>query len=559
MISKKILISGIVLFLSVFLFIGFSNVKANESINYLCHLDELTDVIKIQNQNDEMLKVYTYAKYPDYKPIGALNDPINGLEGEACVDDVARAVIVYLKHYSYYKDSHSLTKAKQGLNFVMYMQDPDGEFYNFMLPGLKISKNGPTSYKAINFWGARAIWSLSWGYQVFKDIDIEYGEKISGHLEKGINALERIIKKNNTTIPFNDKQVPKWMELMGSDCISVCVLGLVKYYELKPSNKLSGLITELCEVISKTQFGSFTEFPFSAFISYVKNPDTWHGWGNRQTHALTRAGSILKRLDWIKAAENEAENFYSHLLASDIVGVMNPYPDLKVEQIAYTISPMIQGLLSLYEVTNKKKYAQYAGLITTWFYGNNISGKQMFIPEKGLVFDGICRDKVNMDSGAESTIEGIMSLMDIQHNPVAKKYIQYKEVSKNSFQIIKNNPETNNIFLKIITQGDYIFYIHHKTSSKRDKVTINIDNKTNIDISRKNPFHPIEKNKTKISLEAGEHSIALTGDKKSIEQIIIQPVIESKTFINHEGNFIILLRNFDKETVSLIEPIVLKE
>jgi hypothetical protein len=46
-------------------------------------------------------------------------------EGIACVDDVARAVIVYLNHYEQMKDKESLEKAKKAKNFVMHMQADD--------------------------------------------------------------------------------------------------------------------------------------------------------------------------------------------------------------------------------------------------------------------------------------------------------------------------------------------------------------------------------------------------------------------------------------------------
>ena len=545
----KNLIISIILVLTIS---GF-NAAATAMPNYLGHLDKLTDTIKINNQSEEMLKVYTYAKYPAYKPIGAINDHVNGLEGEACVDDVARAVIAYCKHYSYYKDSHSLIKARQGLNFVMYMQAEDGEFYNFMLPGLKISKNGPTSYKAINFWGARAIWSLAYGYSFFSNIDKEYAAKIANHLDKGIDALGKIIDENKDPIKFNGTDVPKWMKMMGSDCMSVCVLGLVKYYEIKPCPKLKNMITHLCDVIMKTQFGSFVDFPYSAYISYYENPYTWHGWGNTQGAALTLAGKALNRKDWIASAEKEVINFYSHILSSDFVGLMDPYPDIKKEQIAYSISPMIMSLMSLYQVTGKIEYAQYAGLTSSWFYGNNIMSRQMFNPATGMVYDGMHDNKVNLDSGAESTIECIMALMDVENDPVANKYIKYKEIAKNSFQIIKNDPLKDKIYFQINTPAEYIFYIQAAHPAAPDKEAgYIIDGKLSIK-TLKSALNPIKRCTGKIFLSAGDHNINLKGYKKSVENIIIQPVIESKTLMDNTGNIIILLRDFEKKSVRLYE------
>jgi hypothetical protein len=94
----------------------------------------------------------------------------------------------------------------------------------------------------------------------------------------------------------------------------------------------------------------------------------------------------------------------------------------KFSQIAYSISPMILALLEAYEITSDSTYAIKAGKFAQWFIGRNPANTVMYNPHNGIFYDGIENENlVNKNSGAESTIEGLMSLLKISLNPVALK------------------------------------------------------------------------------------------------------------------------------------------
>src|SRR5215217_3769978 len=64
----------------------------------------------------------------------------------------------------------------------------------------------------------------------------------------------------------------------------------------------------------------------------------------------------------------------------------------------------------------------------------------MYDPATGRVFDGINGPvswRVNRNSGAESTIEGLMSLQAVADIPQAAKYLQVQPVSGNNWQIVQ--------------------------------------------------------------------------------------------------------------------------
>src|SRR5207237_1186052 len=127
----------------------------------LSHLNFLVEDVTIAGQ--PMAITHIYSESPRYEWVDASG------EGIAALDDGARAAVVYLTDYERTGDPAPLDKAKRLLNFVMYMQADDGEFYNFITDrsGV-INKTGNTSYKSSGWWAARGGWALALGYRVFK-------------------------------------------------------------------------------------------------------------------------------------------------------------------------------------------------------------------------------------------------------------------------------------------------------------------------------------------------------------------------------------------------------
>ncbi|MCH7756119.1 hypothetical protein IH970_13495, partial [candidate division KSB1 bacterium] len=123
--------------LSVFLlsFIGCQNhvpAPADLKLVNLAHLNHLYENVVIDGK--EMGIIHIYSEYPDYAWVDAHN------EGIACVDDVARATVVYLRHFEITGDTTSLKRARKLLDFCLYMQAEDGQFYNFIYADHSINR-----------------------------------------------------------------------------------------------------------------------------------------------------------------------------------------------------------------------------------------------------------------------------------------------------------------------------------------------------------------------------------------------------------------------------------
>src|SRR3954468_1090114 len=122
-------------------------------LDYLRHLG-LDAVVK----GKPVRVVALYANAPDYKPTGS--PARDGYEGIACLDDAARAAVVYLRAYESTGDVHARDDAIGLLAFVVAMEQGDGEFVNFIDAKGRPNLTAPSSRKSMSYWGARSIWAM---------------------------------------------------------------------------------------------------------------------------------------------------------------------------------------------------------------------------------------------------------------------------------------------------------------------------------------------------------------------------------------------------------------
>jgi len=170
------------------------------------------------------------------------------------------------------------------------------------------------------------------------------------------------------------------------------------------------------------QAGDSLNFPYGAFLSWN---NTWHAYGNIQAYALLRAGVLLNDTNILKMAMIEVDNFYPWLIENEFLnyfsvkkteGKYEITGQEKFPQIAYGIRPVVYACTEAYRITGKKKYLIMAEEAAGWLAGKNPAGKVMWDPSTGRCFDGIIsNDKINLNSGAESTIEALLTLQALEN------------------------------------------------------------------------------------------------------------------------------------------------
>ncbi len=391
------------------------------SIINTAHLDSLYEEINVDNKTVGIIHIYS--EYPDYKWVGDTD------EGIACIDDAARAAVFYLNYFESYADESSLIKAKKLLEFIIHMQADNGFFYNFIFDDYSINRDHKNSINEPNWWSWRAMWALSNGYLHFVNVDKDFADIIYKSLERITEELKKIINVERETKIINGKEIITWLpQKSASDQASIIILSLLNYYKFSKDETIPEYINILCNGILNMQKGDSTSFPYYAIMSWE---NLWHAYGNLQSYSLLKASSVLEREDILLAAISEINYFYKFLMNENYLSSFSiakkndeyiPIEIKQYSQIAYNFRVMVYACIEAYNITKDSSYAIMAGEIASWFLGNNLAEAQMYFPSSGICYDGInSQNAINKNSGAESTIEALLTLLAIEQNSISKK------------------------------------------------------------------------------------------------------------------------------------------
>ena len=390
------------------------------SILNTAHLDKL--VVPVIFPNGETAQgIYIYSNAPDYKPVAASG------EGFTCVDDVSRGVLFYLRSPTFSSDSLVQKKVYGLLRFIINMQSDNGYFYNFLQAGNVINKTGITSINQPKWWSWRALQALTEAYPIIKSKNVLLANKVEIVVDKLINAIKKdMVNLPKTTTQIKGIDVPQWLP-EGADQATILILGLIPYYQTSGDVVIKTYIKKLADGIIMTQLGDANHFPYSCFLS---SGNTWHAYGSDEATALFKTGIFLQDTSYIDKAMLEVNNFYPWLLNNGfknsfdvalINNVYQPENSKDFEQIAYGIRPMVFAAIDAYEITKDEKYADMAGHLAAWFLGKNSAATVMFSINTGRCYDGInAGNNINKNSGAESTIEALLTMQKVNNYPSVK-------------------------------------------------------------------------------------------------------------------------------------------
>lgn len=382
----------------------------------LAHFDHLFAEATVGGERVGVLRIYSEA--PDY---GFAIEPN---EGYACVDDVARAMVLL-------SAMPTLTPARQRqldlmARFVLRLQADNGYFHNFIWAGGRINREYRTSLAELNWWSLRALWGLEATLQKLPPTSdtARRARRASDLLVANLKRDLPVERAGTTAI--DGVVVPDWLPFgSGADAASTALLGLMLHYRRTHDAGTRALIVRVGEGLVRMQAGDTATFPHGAHLSWRNQ---WHSWGNGQAYALLRAGALLGRKDFTRSALAEIDAFYPHVLRTGMLssfalarnGHRLEASDVKrFPQIAYGISPMVLAADEAYRTTANVRYRHLATQLAGWFAGDNVAERPMYDPATGRAYDGITgAGQVNMNSGAESTVETLLALTAVHGMPL---------------------------------------------------------------------------------------------------------------------------------------------
>ncbi|WP_237771166.1 hypothetical protein [Kribbella sp. ALI-6-A] len=356
---------------------------------------------------------------------GGPYDPASDTYGQGAfnADDIARAAVVYLRHYRARRDAHSRSAAYgllRGLaylqttsgpnagNVVLWMQ-PDGQ----LNPSAEPVELPDPSDSGPSYWLARTVWALGEGYEVFRTVDPAFARFLRTRLELALDALDRqVLVRYGSWNVVDGRRVPAWLIVAGADATSEAVLGLTAYVRAGADRRARRALARFAEAVAAISAGGIREWPFRALLPWGESISNWHAWGAQMPSALAVASTVLGDRRLLVPALGDTAGFTPLLLTAG--GPDNGWLPAPVDrtQIAYGVDARLQGLLSVAAAGDRPGLRQVAAFVAAWYFGANRAGEPMYDAATGRTYDGISGEGVvNRNSGAESTIHGLLSML----------------------------------------------------------------------------------------------------------------------------------------------------
>jgi hypothetical protein len=418
---------------------------AADPLTNLSHLDALTTRVAPpaqaghttyrQDTDPRVGVLWVYADHQadgGYEPTGGgTYDPATNTYGQGSydADDISRAAVVYLRHWRASGDAHSRTQAYELLRGLTYLQTATGphagDVVLWMQPDGTLDpsatpKDDPDpSDSGPSYWLARTVWALGEGYAAFRHADPEFAAFLRGRLDLAVTALDRdVLSHYGQYRTVHGVKVPAWLIVDGADATSEAVLGLSAYVSADGPPAARTALERLATGIAAMGAGNARTWPYGAVLPWALSRSDWHAWGAQMPSALAGAATALGRPGLLKPAVADAAVFTPQLLTA--TGPDNGWLPTPADgsQIAYGADARVEALLAVAAASHTDGPRRLAGVAAGWFFGQNPAGAAMYDPATGVTFDGVSPDGVvNRNSGAESTIHGLLTMEALDAAP----------------------------------------------------------------------------------------------------------------------------------------------
>ncbi|GAA1830568.1 hypothetical protein ACFFOM_19330 [Microlunatus capsulatus] len=365
---------------------------------------------------------------------GGPEDPVTGDYGQGAynADDVSRAAVVYVRHWRQFGDDASRQKAYELLRGLTYLQTATGpDRGNVVLwmqadgdlnPSAEPVELPDPSDSEESYWLARTLWALGEGYAAFEDADPAFAAFLQDRLQLSVGAVQREVLDDYGRYTVTDgRRVPRWLIVNGADATAEATLGLSAYVAAVPQDRTTRrVLAQLLEGVA-AMGTSRSGWPYGAVLPWAESRSMWHAWSSQMAGALALGSETLRRPALLRPAVAEAVGFDPTLVAAG--GPDNAWYPTPVDrtQIAYGADSRVQNLLATADAARLPGLRTLAAMNASWFFGTNRSGTPVYDPATGVTFDGVAPDgTVNRNSGAESTIHGLLTMMALDARPAVR-------------------------------------------------------------------------------------------------------------------------------------------
>ena len=311
---------------------------------------------------------------------------IPNLKEGYCLDDNARALLMVLMAYSLKKDTQAIELSSVYLSYILYMQNKDGTFRNF----LSFNRNFLDETGSEDSFG-RTIWAL--GYLLG-------------------NSPNDAYYQTGNSLFF--KAVPNFEKLQSVRGIANTIVGISYYLRSNPSDdsmieRLRNLAYKLVKHYEEKSTPDWKWFELSLTYDNGILP-----------LALLHSAELLND-DKITGIAIESMNFLTDVSFRDgylsIIGNEKWY-NKNGERSVFAQQPidamaMVLMFQQAFHLTKNKEYLNKLFVSFMWFMGENDLRMSLFDFETKGCCDGLDSDGVNRNEGAESSLAYLISHLTV--------------------------------------------------------------------------------------------------------------------------------------------------
>lgn len=328
-----------------------------------------------------------------------INQP--DIESGYTLDDNARALITYCRHYELTGDEADLEEVKKYFNFVFRCFRPDGKFMNYVDKDCLFT--GQNNTVNLEDAAGRAIWSVGYMLSVAYRFSHDYiflEDKAMFLLEKALPGIEA---------------------LRSPRAIAFAIKGLYYYMQSRQSFDVVHVIRDLGDRLVDL-YEKHSDKNWRWFEGYMT-------YGNSVLpHALMLAFLATQDLRFKETGKESFDFLLSRIFARDCIRVVCNRKWMKKEDrfdwifkggeqpvdVAYTIL----ALKLFHTLFPAEGYGERMELAFNWFLGQNPLRQTIYNPCTSGCYDGLELNNVNLNQGAESVLSYLLARMAFENLPV---------------------------------------------------------------------------------------------------------------------------------------------
>ncbi len=322
-----------------------------------------------------------------------------------CLDDNSRAMLACLMIFKNKPYKNGLDLIGKYLKFIKFVQRSNGRFYNFVSRYKTIIDKAESEDSF-----GRTVWALGYLFTV------------QGLPEKTVRQAHAIFKKAINNLD----------EIISPRALAFSIIGLSYALSSDFDLKLTGLnsinerkfyLSQLKKMSNKLvkKYNQQINKPKNKIKSWMWFEDYLTYSNYKLPEALLSAFAVTGDKTYLKVAESALKflapisfekNYFSPIGQDGwyFRDGKRAYFDQQPEDAASAV----EALVKAYEITKKEDYAKEARIAFEWFLGKNHINQMIYDEATGGCYDGLGRNSINFNQGAESTISYLLARLMIE-------------------------------------------------------------------------------------------------------------------------------------------------